>query len=157
MSYEKDHRSHMLKTGFWGRRAAGCIFLARATGRLCFALRSRHALDPHTYGTWGGAIDGDEVPVSAVLREVREETGLTTVNEAHLTPLFVFRKDGVFEYHNFLVTLDDEFAPILNWENEAFVWAALGDWPDPLHFGAVSLLEDPRSMQIIREHAGSAL
>jgi 8-oxo-dGTP pyrophosphatase MutT (NUDIX family) len=88
---------------------------------------------------------------------VREETGLTTVNEAHLTPLFVFRKDGVFEYHNFLVTLDDEFAPILNWENEAFVWAALGDWPDPLHFGAVSLLEDPRSMQIIREHAGSAL
>ncbi len=154
MPHEKDHRRHMLKTGFWGRRAAGCIFLARSTGRLCFAFRSKHALDPRTYGTWGGAIDGEESPANAVLREIREEAGLTTVIEDQLTPLYVFRKENVFEYHNFLVTLEDEFEPVLNWENESFIWSAIGEWPDPLHFGASMLLADSTSMQTIRQHAG---
>ena len=149
MSDAEEHRRHLRKTGFWGRRAAGCLFLARTSSRLCFALRSKHALDPHTYGTWGGAIDGNESPARAVVREIREETGYG-VGEQDLTPLFVFRKGDQFEYHNFLVTVEAEFAPVLNWENSGFIWAGIDKWPEPLHFGAERLRCDPKAMRIIR-------
>ena len=149
MSHTEDHRRHLRKTGFWGRRAAGCLFLARASSRLCFALRSKHALDPHTYGTWGGAIDGSESPAKAVIREIWEETGYG-VGEPDLQPLFVFRKGDQFEYHNFLVTVEAEFSPVLNWENAGFVWADIDNWPAPLHFGAERLKRDSTAMRIIR-------
>jgi len=146
MPHHQQHMSHYRRTGFWGRRAAGCLFLARSTARLCFALRSRHALQPLTYGTWGGAMDGAESPLAAVRRETIEEAGVD-LNEARFTPLYVFRQDDVFEYHNFVVETDDEFSPVLNWENAGFVWADFEDWPQPLHPGVASLLSDRDSLK----------
>ena len=151
----REHMRHLKRTGYWGRRAAGCIFLAQDSGRLCFALRSKHALEPLTYGTWGGAIDGEETPQDAVLREAREEAGI--VPEPHqITPLFVFRHGEIFQYHNFLVTFDAEFEPILNLENAGFSWVRFGDWPEPLHPGADALLRDDASLQVIRQHVSIA-
>ncbi len=65
------------------------------------------------------------------VREVREEAGID-VRGDDLTPLYVYRKEGVFEYHNFLVTVQREFEPVLNWENAGFAWAELGDWAGPV-------------------------
>lgn len=149
----REHRRHLERTGFWGRRAAGCIFLALETRRLCLALRSSHALQPLTYGTWGGAIDGDETPESAVIREVEEEAGISPLPN-QITPLYVFRRGEVFEYYNFLITVEAEFEPVLNWENAGFIWAAFGDWPEPLHPGARELLADEASARAIRAAAG---
>ena len=146
---DKSHRQYFAKTGFWGRRAAGCLFFARSSARLCFALRSKHALQPMTYGTWGGAIDGSESPLQAVLRETREEAGIEVAAE-QAQPLFVFRHQDIFEYHNFVVEVDDEFEPELNWENAGFVWSEFGAWPDPLHPGVIELMAHAPSFQTLR-------
>ena len=150
--HDQTHRKHFKATGYWGRRAAGCLFFARGTARFCFALRSKHALQPLTYGTWGGAIDGPESPLQAIMRETREEAGIE-VKAAAAHPLFVFRHGDVFEYHNYVVEVAEEFEPILNWENAGFVWTELGVWPDPLHPGVTALLNDAPSRRLLNSLA----
>lgn len=124
---------------YWGERAAGCIFIAKDTGRILLAHRSGKVdFEPDTWGTWGGKIDLDETPKDAVVREVEEETGYTDVSK--IQPLHVYR-DGQFEYHNFLIIVPFEFTPQLNWENQGSKWVTYGDWPEPLHFGMVELIK----------------
>ena len=123
---------------YWGNKAAGCIFLSKDTGRILLAHRSNEVdYEPETWGTWGGKIDGSETPAQAVEREVEEETGYTDLFKLH--PLYVF-KDGEFEYHNYLVIVQFEFTPQLNWENDDSAWVEYGNWPKPLHFGMVELI-----------------
>ena len=128
----------MRRTGFWGSKAAGAIFLARDTGRILLPFRSGDVQEPHTWGVWGGAIDEGEDPAQAVEREIKEESGYR--GRLQLVPLYVFRK-GTFAYHNFLAIVDTEFTPRLNWETEAFKWVEFGDWPSPLHFGLATLIK----------------
>lgn len=140
--FDGDHEE---QPKYWGRKAAGCIFLAKDTGRILLAHRSSQVdFEPETWGTWGGKLDGEETPKEAVSREVEEETGYTGIKKIHL--LYVY-KDGDFEYHNYLVIVPFEFTPQLNWENDNSVWADYGKWPEPLHFG----------MQELIAHAGSKL
>lgn len=149
---DQDHQNQLEKTGFWGKQGAGCLFLATSTGRICFSLRSLMVLEPHTWGTWGGAIDEGETPEQAVHREVEEET-FTTIDILHTIPLYVFTS-GTFKYHNFLVVVDDEFTPNIddprNWETEGYKWVEFGEWPSPLHPGAAALLKDSNSMTTIQ-------
>ena len=124
---------------YWGESAAGCIFVAKDTGRILIAHRSdRVDYEPETWGTWGGKIDMDESPKQAVEREVEEETGFTGQYKIH--PLYTYR-DGTFAYHNYLVVVPFEFTPQLNWENDSSSWVDFGDWPTPLHFGLVELIK----------------
>lgn len=141
-SNSEDHGEALDKTGFWGRQGAGCIFLARTTGRLLLPLRSAMVLQPGTWGVWGGAIDSGENPQEAVKREASEEVGFKGIIEK-LIPLYVYHdlKTG-FKYHNFLAIVDDEFNPHLNWETERYKWVEFGDWPSPLHFGLKALLQN---------------
>lgn len=133
---------------YWGDEAAGCIFVAKDTGRILLAQRGEEAEEPGTWGTWGGKIDGDETPKEAVAREVEEETGYDGIVKIH--PLYVFQ-DGTFKYHNFLVVVPFEFTPQLNWENENSVWVEYGKWPEPLHFGLEALLQHagPKIQKVI--------
>jgi len=133
-----DHQRALDQTGFWGKRGAGAIFLAKKTGRLLIAHRSKHVEQPGTWGTWGGAIDLDETPKDAVEREVREESGYN--GRFKLVPLYVF-KSGTFQYHNFLVMVDEEFTPRLDWENQGYEWVEYGNWPEPMHFGLKELIQ----------------
>lgn len=124
---------------YWGESAAGCIFVAKDTGRILIAHRSdRVDYEPETWGTWGGKIDMDESPKQAVEREVEEETGFTGQYKIH--PLYTYR-DGTFAYHNYLVVVPFEFTPQLNWENDSSSWVDFGDWPAPLHFGLIELIK----------------
>lgn len=146
-----EHKQELSKTGFWGKSGAGCLFLAKNTGRICIAHRSTDVQEPGTWGTWGGAIDKNESPEQAVAREIKEETGYSGAFE--LVPLFVFKHDTGFVYYNFLAIVDEEFTPQMNWETQGFDWAKFGDWPSPIHPGLRSLLNDSASNKIIRNYA----
>ena len=150
---DHEHRAVLEATGFWGRRAAGCLFVAADSGRLLLALRSRSVQEPGTWATWGGAMDSGETPTQAAKREAFEETQYT--GKLKLTPLLVFRadRDGeqVFEYHNFLAEVPSEFEPILDDETEAAQWCKFGEWPAPLHHGLKALLADGPSINAIQQ------
>ena len=143
---DEEHFDALRDTGFFGKMGAGCIFLAADTGRLLLAHRSVAVEQPHSWGGWGGAVNSGETPIQAVKREVYEETGHSDYYD--LDALYVF-KSGTFQYHNFLVTVQKEFEPRLDWENQGYEWCEWGDWPQPLHFGLISLFNDERSVRII--------
>lgn len=145
---DNDHQDALDRTGFWGRAGAGCIILAKTTGRILLAHRSEDVEQPHTWGSWGGAIDAGEDPATAVRREVSEETGYHEPVE--VIPLFIF-SSGTFRYYNFLVVIEHEFEPELNWETQGYEWCEWGKWPTPLHFGLISLFKDAASVQKIKK------
>ena len=149
--YENDeeHAKALDDTGFWGRAGAGCIILARDTGRILLPLRSVHVEQPHTWGTGGGAIDENETPSVAVRREVSEEAGYH--GHFELEPLFVF-KSGTFRYFNYLAIVDNEFTPRLDWETERADWFKLTQLPSPLHFGLQGVLNDSASIAKIKKY-----
>jgi 8-oxo-dGTP pyrophosphatase MutT (NUDIX family) len=144
----ESHQSALNRTGFWGRRGAGGLFMAKSTGRLLIPFRSAHVQEPHTWGVWGGAIDAGENPKQAAQREMEEEAGYR--GPVQLFPLHVFKK-GTFQYHNFLAMVPDEFTPSLNWENEDYRWVKPGEWPEPLHFGLAELIDKSgNDIQVMR-------
>jgi 8-oxo-dGTP pyrophosphatase MutT (NUDIX family) len=128
-------------------QGAGCIILARNTGRILLGLRSEHVQEPGLWGTFGGTIDGNEDRQRAVRREVVEECGYT--GGMDVIPLYVFTKAD-FRYFNFLVVVESEFAPQLNWENSTAKWFTWGKFPRQLHFGLRALLADAKSVQQIQ-------
>lgn len=138
-SQDDEHRDQLTKTGFWGKQGAGCIFLSKDTKRILLPFRSKNVLEPNTWGVWGGAIDKNETPESAVRREVSEEAGYK--GNVEFVKLAVFEKD-TFKYHNFLAIVDTEFTPNLNWETETYKWVEFGNWPSPMHFGLKYLLDN---------------
>jgi hypothetical protein len=71
-----------------------------------------------------------------------------------MIPLLVFAS-GSFRYYNFLAIVEDEFVPSLGWEADDFRWCTFGEWPSPLHFGMVSLFNDPQSVKTIKEAGGA--
>lgn len=152
---DAEHAQALRDTGFWGRQGAGCLFLALDTGRICIAHRSRHVEQPNTWGTWGGAIDGNENPADAALREVREEAGYDG-KVYRIEPLYVFSHKSGFRYYNFLAIVEEEFEPNLNWESRGYIWTEFGRWPKPLHMGLVALLQDSDSIRTIKKYVNIA-
>jgi 8-oxo-dGTP pyrophosphatase MutT (NUDIX family) len=152
-TYEDGDEAHydaLNKTGFFGAQGAGCIAMARTTGRVMLVLRSAAVEQPFTWGNCGGAHHASERPLDAARRELTEETGYT--GAVQMVPLYVFKKDS-FRYCNFLALVDDEFTPCLGWEADDFTWVELGKWPDPLHFGLQALFSDTRSMNLLNHYA----
>ena len=150
-AHDELHQAELDKTGFWGAKGAGCIFVARSTGRILLCHRSMAVEQPNTWGNWGGAIDPGESPDQAVAREATEESGQRGPFET--IPLYIFRK-GSFTYYNYLIVVDDEFTPTrpsaANWETQGHKWCEFGKWPSPLHFGLQSLFNDPESVAKIK-------
>jgi len=131
---DEVHAQAMAETGFWGRRGAGCLVYARSTGRFLVALRSDYVQEPGTWGTWGGAVPEGVDAAASTLRELAEETGCAEVEA--MVPAYVFRDEATgFAYENFVAVVEDEFEPVLNWENDGWRWVEQGEWPEPLHFG----------------------
>ena len=142
------HRETLLKTGFWGEQGAGCVIFAEDTKRFLIAHRSNEVEQPGTWGTWGGAVDKGSSLKDTIIKEIKEETGFEgKIKE--IIPLYVFAK-GSFKYHNFVVVVDKEFVPKLNWENKGYEWCLWGNWPSPLHFGLQALLKHTTSVATIK-------
>lgn len=145
---DAEHWDSLEKTGFWGRRGAGCIFVALKSKRILLAHRSQSVESPNTWGTFGGALDGNESFVEGMKREIAEETGYR--GRFELEPLFLFKHTSGFQYQNFMAIVNNEFTPHLDWENRGFKWVEFGDWPKPLHHGMKDLLDDKRSIEKIK-------
>lgn len=118
--------------GFFGRRGAGCLFLALNSGNVLIGKRSEKVMEPGTWGTWGGKVDDGEEPLETLSRELREEAGFN--KNANYIGVYVF-KEGEFRYYNYLVTVPQEFQPTLNEETDDFEWTSIDNLPQPLHFG----------------------
>src|SRR5262245_41665483 len=147
----ETHSASYRRTGFWGAfGGAGAIFLARDTGRLLLARRSARVLQPGTWGTIGGALDHGEGPEEAVIRETREELGILVQHEdLHLC--YTFRDERTqFVYYNYTILMPEEFTPVLNWEVAEHTWVEFGRWPEPLHFGMQTWLQDPHGEAALR-------
>tara|TARA_B100000900_G_scaffold414699_2_gene442107 strand:- start:1360 stop:1839 length:480 start_codon:yes stop_codon:yes gene_type:complete len=124
--------------------AAGGLFLALDTGRVCLQQRSQHTSHPKTWAFWGGKAEPKERPIETLLREFEEEIGsLPDVQKIH--PLHIFKsKNNQFEYHTFIVAVYEEFIPILNNESDGYCWVKIGNWPRPLHPGSKNILYEKR-------------
>lgn len=127
---------------YWGDEAAGCIFISKETGRILLAHRSsRIEFEPNTWAGWGGKIDPGETPLQAVEREVEEESGFS--GDYKINPIWTFEDpESEFKYYNYIVIVQHEFTPQLNWENDSSKWVEYGEWPEPLHYGIVALLQN---------------
>lgn len=124
--------------------AAGVVFLAKDTGRCLLQLRNSDKRFKHTWGFWGGIIEGTETPYECIQRELDEEIGFIP-EPLKLNPIDVFQsKDKRFYYYSFVYLVEEEFLPPrLNGESCGYAWVNIGNWPQPLHNGAkVTLLKN---------------
>lgn len=114
---------------------SGGLFLAKDTKRFLFLLRTQGK----TAGTWG-VVGGkkepnDLTPYDALLREIQEEVGSCPTIEKAI-PLELFTSaDQKFHYNTYVLLIESEFVPSLNFEHAGFAWCNYGFWPKPLHQG----------------------
>jgi 8-oxo-dGTP pyrophosphatase MutT (NUDIX family) len=117
-------------------QASGCIFLSLDTGRVMLQKRSGSVTHPGTWGFFGGKSEDNERPIETLLREIEEELGMLP-DIQRVVPVNKFTApNGKFEYNSFVITVTQEFTPILNSESDGFCWIQIGKWPSPLHSGA---------------------
>lgn len=111
----------------------GALIYSKSSQRYLFLLRNqkRHA---GSWGLVGGGVESGESPIEALNREIQEEIGSIKFNK--VIPLEKFTSDtNNFEYHTYLIVVDEEFIPQLNNEHRGYAWTELDDHPKPLHPG----------------------
>ena len=137
---------------YWGRRAAG-LLIRSPYGRYLLLLRSAYVYDPGVWGLPGGRVEDNEDPQDAAVRETEEEIGVQSLR-VYTKPISIWHApDANFEYHTFLaLSLSGEFVPVLNWENDGYVWTTEneilsgrieGRWVHPGVVRSVRALKNP--------------
>jgi 8-oxo-dGTP pyrophosphatase MutT (NUDIX family) len=112
---------------------AGALIYCKITHRYLFLLRN--GTHSGSWGLVGGKIDAGETVVQGLKREIAEELG-GIINDAKLIPIEKFTSENNhFEYHTYVIKVDEEFAPSLNGEHRGYCWVPLEDYPKPLHPG----------------------
>ncbi len=111
----------------------GALFYSQQTKRYLFLLRNGTKHNGH-WGLVGGKLELNETPVQGLLREISEEIGAVTYNK--IIPLEHFTSDNQnFEYHTYIISVSNEFVPMLNHEHRGYAWTHIEDHPKPLHPG----------------------
>lgn len=119
-----------MESGYIG---CGALVYSKQTHRYLFLLRNHKRHAGH-WGLVGGRVESGESPIEALTREIVEEIG--TVEYSKTIPLEKFTNESNrFEYHTYLIPVDDEFVPKLNDEHRGYAWTSIADHPKPLHPG----------------------
>lgn len=112
----------------------GALVYSKNTNRYLFLLRDKTKQQGY-WGIVGGKIDTGETVIQGLVREIKEEIGVDYTGKKFI-PLETFTADNQkFVYYTFLVTVDNEFVPVLNDEHRGYCWVELRDHPKPLHPG----------------------
>ena len=147
---------------FWGTKAAGVLVICPKTKRILMQMRGKYVNEPGTWGVIGGAISGIEGeetidPQSGAEKELREETGYK--GSIKLFPAYIFKKSN-FSYHNFIGIVPEEFesnpSSEHSWETGYTQWMTFDEMlaeKDSFHFGLKALLNDSKSLSIIKHYA----
>jgi len=133
---------------WWGNLGAGCLIFCKSSKRFLIGHRSKYVNEANCWSNFGGKIDSNENIEDAVKREFAEETKYN--NTIELIPAYVFKTRG-FKYYNFLGIIENEFKPILDWENDDYKWLNYIELVkiEPKHFGLKNLLNDNDTQKII--------
>ena len=111
----------------------GALIFSKSTNRYLFLLRNQKKHAGH-WGLVGGGVEVGESPVQALQREIVEEIG--EIQFEKIIPLEKFTSENSnFEYHTYLITVNEEFVPVLNDEHRGYAWTGIDDYPKPLHPG----------------------
>ena len=112
----------------------GTFIYATSTSRYLFLLRDTSKYSG-TWGLAGGKIDTGEQLLTSLHRELIEELGYDFI-DVKVIPIEKFTSDnGHFSYNTFLIPVEEEFTPVLNYEHRGYCWVRLEDHPKPLHPG----------------------
>ena len=100
----------------------------------------------------GGKVDPHEKNKykTAALREMCEETEFC--ENIKLKLLYIF-KENRFSYRTYLGFVNEEFEPVLNWENSGREWLGFNEMVnhESLHPGFAEMLADEKSLRILKE------
>ena len=140
---------------YWDNKAAGILLYCKKTNRFLLFLRSNQIQDyPNTWATVGGKVDPSDTNKykTAAYREMCEETEFC--ENIKLRLLYIF-KEGTFSYRTYLGYVDEEFEPVLNWENSDAKWIAKGELlnHENLHPGFAEMLENDDALAILKKYA----
>jgi 8-oxo-dGTP pyrophosphatase MutT (NUDIX family) len=121
----------LMKTGWFLRRPRtfGAHALALTPDRKLILVKLRYA---RGWRLSGGGRDAGENPRDAVLRELREEIGMTAHGAVHLARELEQDTDFKRDLASLLVVEDVHYAPRWSWEVEAITEAPLDDLPEDL-------------------------
>lgn len=113
-------------------KGVGAIIVSEHTGNVLTVLRSSKESYPNTWTFAGGRVERNEAPAEALTRELGEELSLT--NFKKILPLHRYQsRSRDFVYDTYIVLVDNEFVPELNWENSGYAWTDIDNLPGPLH------------------------
>lgn len=113
-------------------KGAGAIIVSESTGKVMTVLRSQLESYPGTWTFAGGKIEVNETSTDGLRRELEEELQLTKIKK--IIPLHRYQsRSKDFIYDTFVVLVNKEFIPELNWENAGYAWTSIDNLPGPLH------------------------
>ncbi len=113
----------------------GGLFYCWTTQRFLFVLRGAECPRPNTWALVGGKLENNETLNIGLHREIQEELGfLPDIRKT--IPIDTYEnEDQSFKYYTWLLIVDKEFIPQLNYENQGYAWVGFNGWPKPLHPG----------------------
>lgn len=94
-------------------------------GSLLLLLRAKEKPDGARWGVPAGKVEPNEAPLSAAIRELREETGIIVDVPLvrSIGTLYVRKPDLDYTFHMFSVLLKDRPSVLINQEHQDFRWA----------------------------------
>lgn len=105
------------------RATGGCI-IAKDTHRLLLQQRTIEGSFPRNWAFFGGKVEENENIAQALLRELSEEIDLNIEDDVvKIYPLDQYHtRNSEFSYYSFVVLVENEFIPTLNYESGGYTW-----------------------------------